>query len=397
MDNPAVYARYLEKQEEHRILFEKLMSALEAIADALLCVGGDLVHEWGARNTLWHNRRIKAVIKKLNMHRVYFDGCAVGLVSQDGRKIRKPWVFETTIPQVCRKFATAKCNCPNGSHARCKGKDALLSAFYTWKMTDWLHNCFRSRVTERSDVFLPSIESVLECKVKQLASQPGWHPLAEYWLNISVGSVNPKKLGRGFSEGQWPRRTTLALMDTEEGDDWICLEDDKDYRKPPYNEHYLFDPTTIATIYQPADDIGTLSSELHTFQVASSGSCMRSNALGAETVALDELKTATESQTAEQTEHVNNIETLQGASPDKSQESQESTAPHPKWVVSWGINEEDTVRTTETPTYEIVGDSFLLKNTQFDFEDEARFIQTAASAPGRLDALSVANRWIIDT
>ena len=48
MDNPETYKKYLELQASHQIRFDGLMTALEAVVEALLRVGGDLIREWGA-------------------------------------------------------------------------------------------------------------------------------------------------------------------------------------------------------------------------------------------------------------------------------------------------------------------------------------------------------------
>ena len=120
MDNPDTYAKYLAKQEEHRELFERLMQSLEVLCQDLRSVGGDYLHEWGARNALWQNPRVQALLRKMGCFRVYFDGCALGLRGKSGHYIRKPWVFYTTIPEVQQVFECLRCTCPPKTHIRCK-------------------------------------------------------------------------------------------------------------------------------------------------------------------------------------------------------------------------------------------------------------------------------------
>lgn len=70
------------------------------------------------------------MIKALNMSRVVFHGCQLGLVSvRNGGPIKKPWAFETTIPEIVEFLAPLRCQ---GDHIH----------LYTWQMTDKKHECF---------------------------------------------------------------------------------------------------------------------------------------------------------------------------------------------------------------------------------------------------------------
>ena len=105
MDNPVTYAKYLELQAQHQERFDKLVTVLEHVVEALLKVGGDLIHEWGAYNMLWNNQRIVELINSLGLKRVRFDGCALGLRDPKTQKyIRKPRAFSTTLPRLSRSF-----------------------------------------------------------------------------------------------------------------------------------------------------------------------------------------------------------------------------------------------------------------------------------------------------
>jgi hypothetical protein len=146
LQNPETRAKFEAKLEEHYRLFTRLMWGLTTLLKAVRRVGGDYVHEWGAYNPLWKDPLTLALIELMSLTRVYFDGCAVGLVTDDGVPIRKPWSFATTIPEVVCVFKGYKCPCPKGTeHARCKGRDAKNSAFYTWFMVGLLHQAFEMR------------------------------------------------------------------------------------------------------------------------------------------------------------------------------------------------------------------------------------------------------------
>ena len=98
------YAKNLELPESHMKLFTGLATSLGDLARALKRVGGDYCHEWRAKSGLWGDERIQKIIRMLSLKSVYFDGCALGLTSRKGRPIRKPWVFQTSTPQIVDKF-----------------------------------------------------------------------------------------------------------------------------------------------------------------------------------------------------------------------------------------------------------------------------------------------------
>ena len=392
MDDPQVYYQYQALQVQHEKLLDGLFRALDAICDDLLEVGGDLCHEWGARNALWGDERMQRIIRKMGMSRVLFDGCALGLRARNGKYIKKPWLFYTTIPQIAKKFSKARCSCPPGSHACCNSANAALSAFYTWKMTDWLHDAFRLRVSEVSSNYLPSIESVLESKVKMLASSPGWHPLDESWVHIQPKALRPKALVKSAKSKDWPRRTTLALMDSTDdcSNDWICLEEDYDHRKPLPCQQYLFEPTTVATIYHPSDCPGIGAQDLRTTYVT--GSAAQCANLDASLIKTDDL-----SQEQSDTP-ISIVDPSFSAASGHEWEECDQTKPK-KWVATWSINQDDEIsQCSDSEVLKLNEDTKLkIDAPTIDWDDEARFVDAAAGEPGMLEAMSVANRWIMDT
>jgi len=86
------------------------------------------------------------MINEFNLQRVVFHGCQLGLVSvRNGQPIKKPWAFETTIPEIVSAFEPLKCK-GDHVHQTCEGPDTNISGFYTWQMTDQMHKCFQERI-----------------------------------------------------------------------------------------------------------------------------------------------------------------------------------------------------------------------------------------------------------
>lgn len=210
-DNPKTYCKYFKLQAKHKDRFDKLMTALEAVADALLRAWGDLIHEWGARSMLWNNQRVIDLISEMDLERVYFDGRALNLREPATMKyMRKPWVFYISIHEIIDRFQVARCTCPPRSHTRCKGKSAVLSAFYTWKMTDWVHASIAKRVNSLTGVNVPLLPVPGEAVVKGLGPT-GWHEVGDSWVHVQENATRPRKIGPSLSAKIRSVRTSYAL------------------------------------------------------------------------------------------------------------------------------------------------------------------------------------------
>ena len=67
MDDPEAYRKYCEKQDSHRLLSQEVMDSLEVLCAALLKIGGDYIHEWGARNAQWGHPRVLKLIRLMKL------------------------------------------------------------------------------------------------------------------------------------------------------------------------------------------------------------------------------------------------------------------------------------------------------------------------------------------
>ena len=366
MNDKATYKKYLKLQAKHKDRFNRLMTALELLADALIKVGGDLIHEWGAKNTLWNNPRVKKLIKKLDMQRAYFDGCALDLKEgTTGQYIRKPWVFSTSIPEIVEKFQYARCTCPKDTHVKCNGGRAVMSAFYTWKMTDWLHECINSRVESLYQVTVPSLVFPLEELVKSVKTA-GWHHLEDSWFFLQDGATEPRKLSTSYSPKKWPYRSSFALKPSLGTNEWIRLEDGVDHTKVVVS--FVHHPTRIVSVFHaPAVAMPSPTTET--------------------TRTVEEFCIASDDE-----------DTGNGITEDQDARSENADSP---WVVAWSINVDDEPRNLAKqeacPTYCVGNAPVRTDYPIVDVREDLKVIQAAAGAPAILEALCVANRWIIDT
>ena len=161
----------------------------------------------------------------MGLKRVSFDGCALGLRDPKTRKyIRKPWAFSTSVPEIVEKFQVAKCTCPPNSHIRCKGSLAELSAYYTWKMTDWMHECITNSINTLRGTSIPQASRPEEKIVKSL-KRSGWHDIRSSKFHVQENATQPRKLSPQFAKARWPRRSTYALTPSLGTGEWIQIED----------------------------------------------------------------------------------------------------------------------------------------------------------------------------
>ena len=100
--------------------------------------------EWPAQCVYWKQRRVQKRLKKEGMKFTKFDGCQYDLKSmvkdQEHLFIKKPWMFATTIEEILPLF---KLECPGVSeshqHGVCRGKDAIMSQYYTPLIASLIH------------------------------------------------------------------------------------------------------------------------------------------------------------------------------------------------------------------------------------------------------------------
>ena len=73
----------------------RLWHNFELLARMVHNHGGTVAIEWPRSCAYLQERRVKALIKELNLANAGFDGCALGLKSEEGVPIVKPWITST--------------------------------------------------------------------------------------------------------------------------------------------------------------------------------------------------------------------------------------------------------------------------------------------------------------
>ena len=103
------YRRHMDELFEQ---FTKLIRNYVRLAREVTAKKGRLIFEWPAHNRLWRQALVVNMEREFKMQRVRFDGCALGLASDDGALVHKPWAFSTNCPLIREAFAACRCDGP---------------------------------------------------------------------------------------------------------------------------------------------------------------------------------------------------------------------------------------------------------------------------------------------
>ena len=106
---------------------------------------GEVVFEWPRHCALWKRECVVNMINKLNMQRVDFDGCMVGLVNLEGQRFLKPWTIFTTMPSMVEEFKNCMCD-GSHEHIRVAGRFTANTALYPIVMIDKIHKAVSRHV-----------------------------------------------------------------------------------------------------------------------------------------------------------------------------------------------------------------------------------------------------------
>ncbi len=91
---------------EHLLIFGEL-------ADHTMAREGAVALEWPTGIVGWQLMILQAILQRHKMQCVNFHGCALGLVFQDGKPMKKAWTIATTCEELRERLAVARCD---GSH-----------------------------------------------------------------------------------------------------------------------------------------------------------------------------------------------------------------------------------------------------------------------------------------
>eukprot|EP00972_Heterocapsa_arctica_P047740 7041901-Heterocapsa_arctica.AAC.1 len=74
--------------------------------------GANIAFEWPSGCEYWRWQKVKDFVNKYQLNKVRIHGCAVGLKTDEGIPMVKPWTFATDDSYVFQAFQDKKCPGP---------------------------------------------------------------------------------------------------------------------------------------------------------------------------------------------------------------------------------------------------------------------------------------------
>ena len=123
-------AAYEEKLKKRRAKIRKMLKLATAVAEEKIAQGCSVTFEWpkDLESLLWQDPVFLAFEKKMNMKRVTFHGCALGLMGLKD-PIKKPWCVSTTSLRVLQLFGQRQCD-KSHSHEPAEGSKTKATGHY---------------------------------------------------------------------------------------------------------------------------------------------------------------------------------------------------------------------------------------------------------------------------
>ena len=130
------------KIQLHWKLFKRLWAAFEVVAAHALHVGARVFVEWPRRCAYWKNDRVSKFMVKHRFVYADFDGCMFGLTAASGSvagmPIQKPWRVACSPDSCLPAMLNRRCD-GSHEHARCEGRNTLLTQGYTPEIAKIVH------------------------------------------------------------------------------------------------------------------------------------------------------------------------------------------------------------------------------------------------------------------
>ena len=111
----------------------------ERLGRATLARGGSVSFEWPRHCDGWKEETVETMLRVLKLVPVEVDGCAVGVASEAGEPILKPWRIAVSSAQMAEALSGLRCRGDHG-HVPCAGRETARSAYYPEMLCDAIHD-----------------------------------------------------------------------------------------------------------------------------------------------------------------------------------------------------------------------------------------------------------------
>ena len=117
---------------------------------ATLAGGGSVSFEWPRFCDGWRQEGVRSMISELKLIPVSVDGCAAGVVDEEGTPIFKPWGIMVSDVHLAAAIGGFKCS-GDHLHRRCEGGQGVAqTAYYPRRLCEALHKGFDAHEAARA-------------------------------------------------------------------------------------------------------------------------------------------------------------------------------------------------------------------------------------------------------
>ena len=89
---------------------------------------------------------VQSFLKRQELKLYPFHGCQFGVIDLDGNPMKKGWMIATNMEELS-SLSEYVCD-GSHTHGQSRGTALKLAENYTFKLTDFIHDCFRSRANQ---------------------------------------------------------------------------------------------------------------------------------------------------------------------------------------------------------------------------------------------------------
>ena len=132
-----------ERIEQQQKDFTKLFKSLQKVIHEIDGPHFSIAFELSKNCKYWKWPMVQSFLKKQELKLYPFHGCQFGVVDLNGNPMKKGWMIATNMDELS-SLSEYVCD-GSHTHGQSRGEALKLAENYTFTLTDFIHECFRSR------------------------------------------------------------------------------------------------------------------------------------------------------------------------------------------------------------------------------------------------------------
>ena len=135
-----------ERIEQQQKDFTKLFKSLQKVIHEIDGPHFSIAFELSKNCKYWKWPMVQSFLKKQELKLYPFHGCQFGVVDSNGNPMKKGWTIATNMDELS-SLSEYVCD-GSHTHGQSRGEALKLAENYTFTLTDFIHECFRSRADQ---------------------------------------------------------------------------------------------------------------------------------------------------------------------------------------------------------------------------------------------------------